>query len=226
MKGFVVQLREDGLFEAKPAFPGESSVRVVCEPADQRMPWVALSLDADGLKWTRLRGFHSLDEALDFAVEQAHWDGPLHGYSVRMPDGMAFQRPGRLPVEQVMASAGWFFVTSLVGYAMVTADHGSNAMEVRSEMLRRLEGSDARIGDVNPSDEDSEGRHWCIDLDYPYEGFIHVDDVRREAQAAFAADGIEVIPHFDFRPRTSLAVKEAAVIAFPEDRIVRRMTAA
>lgn len=226
MKGFVVHLREDGLFEAPAVAPGGSSVRIVYESADQRHPWVAMSLDDMGVKWRRMKGFHSLDEALDFSVSQVNWERTVCEYSVRLPDGMSFQRPGRLPAEQVMASAGWVFVTSLIGYAMVTTERNGNAFGVRAVMAKRLLGCQARIGDIDLSDADEEGLHWCIDLSLPYEGFIKVEDIGAEAKAAFAADKVDVMPHFDFRPRSNVAMTEATVIAFPEDRIVRRLTAA
>jgi len=226
MKGFAVNLRDDGLFEASSAYPGESSVRIMHDSSDRHCPWVALTLDPGEVKWMPLKSFHSLDDALDFAVGEVNWDRELHEYTVRIPDGMSFRRPGRLPAEQVMASAGWYFVTSLIGYVMMKTPHDGNAFDVRSELSRRLEGKKTRIGDVDLSDRDEEGLHWCIDLNLPYEGFIHVDDVEAEARAAFAVEGVEVIPNFNFQPRTNVAMQEASVIAFPEDRIVRRLTAA
>lgn len=226
MKGFVVTLREDGLFEAPCVRPGSSSIRVIYDSYSPSSPWIALSLDDTGGKWARLDGFHCLDAAIDFAVRSALGEQMVPEYGVRMPDGTSFRRPGRIALEQVMASAGWLFVNSLVGFSMVTTGPEATVFDARGVMAERLKGSPAWLGDVNLADQDDEGLHWCADINLTYEGFVRVEDIDGEARAAFAAEGIQVIPHFDFRTRTSVSVSNASVIAFPEDRIVRRMTAA
>ena len=226
MQGFVVALREDGLFEAASGRPGHSSVRVIFDGYSPASPWVAIALDGTGVMWERLDSFQSLDSALDFAVRQAFLMDALHEYSVKLPDGTSFKRPGRIGAEQVMASAGWLFVNSLIGFSMVATPVSSTVFDARAEMLRRIAGTTLKLGEVSLSDQDEEGMHWCADLTLAYEGFVRIEEIDKEARAAFSAEGVDVIPHFDFRTRTSVVSSQAAVIPFPEDRIVRKRTAA
>lgn len=226
MLGFAVTLREDGLFEAPSSLPGRSSVRVTCDGRLPASPWVVLALDETGLKWTQIASFHGLDEALNCAVCEALCVDTVQEYTVKLPDGTRFKRPGRIGAEQVMASAGWIFVNSLIGFSMVTMPQPSTVFDARAEMLRRIAGTALKLGEVSLSDQDEEGLHWCADLTLSYEGFVLVAEIEAEAKAAFAAEGVEVIPHFDFRTRTSVVSAQASILPFPEDRIVRKRTAA
>lgn len=225
MQGFVVTLREDGLFEAFSADPACPALRVGCDPAQPGSPWTVLVPDRMGPGWAVVATFHSLDEALDFAVAEATGT-PGSAYDVRLPDGACFSRPGRVGAEQVMASAGWVYVISLIGFAMATTPSGTTSFEARAVMRSRIEGTGVRLGEVCLSDEDDEGMHWCADLMLPYEGFLRIEEIGAEAKAAFAAEGVEVIPHFDFRTRTSLRSSGASIIPFPPERIRQRQSAA
>lgn len=225
MRGFIVNLREDGLFEALSADPARPAVRVMCDSSHPGSPWTAIVPDLEGAGWTGVASFHSLDDALDFAVAEAT-GLPVTSYEVRLPDGIRFSRPGRVGAEQVMASAGWLYVSSLIGFAMTTTPQGTTPFQARAAMRTRIEGTQAVLGDVCLSDEDEEGMHWCADLMLPFEGFVRMEDIEAEARAAFAAEGIEVIPHYDFRTRTSLRTAGASIIPFPADRIRSRQTAA
>lgn len=226
MKGFVVTLRDDGLFEAPSRHPGRSAVRVMHDTEAFPSPWLAISQDGTGLEWASLASFQCLDQALDFAVREALSVSVTPGYAVEMPGGMSFSRPGRIALEQVMASAGWVYVNSLIGFVMVKTPDGTNVMEARTEVMGLLKGTQASLGEVNLSDRDEEGMHWCADVSLPFEGFMRFEEIEAEAKAAFAAEAIDVIPHFDFRTRASVARgKQATVIAFPADRIVKRPAA-
>jgi len=225
MQGFVVTLREDGLFEALSADPARPSVRVMCDSGQPGSPWMTVVPDREGAGWKATASFWSLDEAIDRAVAEAT-GMPGVAYEVRLPDGVRFARPGRVGAEQVLASAGWLYVTSLIGFAMVTTPSGTTPFEARAVMRGRVQGKQAVLGEVCLSDEDEDGKHWCADLMLPFEGFLRTEEIEAEARAAFAAEGIEVIPHFDFRTRTSLSMAGASIIPFPYDRVRKRQSAA
>lgn len=226
MQGFTVRLRPDGVFEAPSRYVGRSSVRVLHDPASPCAPWACAALDDEGIKWERLRSFASLDAALDFSVLEAIRDVDLPHYAIALPCGTRFRRPGRVPVEQAMASAGWLYVNAFIGFGMFVTPAEATAFDVRQIALSRVEGTNASVGSVDLSDEDGEGKHWCVDYLLPCDGFLQEEEMQAEARSAFASEGVEVIPHFDFRMRTSVAAKDAAVSPFPIDRIVRRPNAA
>lgn len=225
MQGFVVALRKDGLFEAAPSAPGRATVRIIHDGMAESAPWTVIAPDETGVKWAPFRNFESLDQALDCAAGEAFGLEANQEYSVSLPDGTRFKRPGRIGAEQVMASAGWVYVVGLIGFSMLTTSSDANVFDARTAMRRRIAGTNLKLGEVSLADSDEDGLHWCADLTLAWEGFIRLEDIEMEAKAAFAAEGVEVIPHFDFKLRTSLSLSEALVIPFPTDR-VRKSSAA
>jgi len=214
MRGIEISLREDGLFEAKASVPGAEGVRITHDVRHPDAPWIALGVDETGVRWVQLGAFSSLDGALDFAARSVSGD-LRQAYSVVLPDGTRFLRPGRKPAEEVMASAGWVFVTSLIGFFMVQTEPGTGVFDARRTASETIASADVMLGEVHFVEADDDGLHWCADVSLEYDGFLRIEEIETEARAAFAAAGADVLPYYDFRTRVPVAGRSATIIQFP-----------
>lgn len=218
MAAIVVNMLDDGAFEVVGS-QGEG-VRVLNNDEGSNKSWVIMKRDWTGVRWEVLWDFTSLDSALNAAVYEATGE-EKPDYEVRLPDGMKFKRPGLKTAEEVMASAGWYFMAELIGFIPLTTSTDRSAFDVRAEYAKMIKGDDVRLGDVNISDEDDEGRHWIADVVLDYRGWLHLDEVNAAAAEEFRKEGLNVIPFFDHRTRTNVACSEAVILQFPMDRVVR-----
>lgn len=221
MRGIEITLREDGLFEAKSERAEGKDIRITHDARNPDEPWVALAQDETGVLWKPLQSFHSLDDALIFAAYSVAEDSYRHAFTVKLPDGTSFLRPGRRSAEEVMSSGGWSYVTTLIGFFMVTVDEDEGQFEARNVAMSRVDGFDVRLGEVHFVEQDEDGSHWCADISIDHDGFIEVEKIEAVARGAFRDAGVEVMPLFDFRTRAPVAGRTADVIEFPGSRSKR-----
>lgn len=217
MNAHLIELSVSDGFETVGHGPMGRIVKVLFEDNVPSMPWMVVEQDVDGVKWTVLNTFGSLDDALILAMSTAH--GDVTKFTVRLPDGSSFSRPGNKPAEQVLASFGWVFVTELIGFMMHKSGKAETSFEVRSDIQKQIDSQDVRLGEVHLSDENLLENHWCADLSLDYFGWVRSDEIEAEAMAAFNAEKVDVIPYFDYRARPHVSASTAVVIQFPMERI-------
>lgn len=215
MSKIVVNLLKNWSFEVI----GEHVVaRVWNNDSDEGRSWIVLKKSLEGVSWDRLSEHHSLDGALNAAVYEVFGSDR---YEVHLPDGMKFKRPGSKAAEEVMASAGWYFMSELIGFVMLARPFKETEFEVRGKFEELVADKNIRLGEVNIADEDAKKRHWVADLVVNFNGWMHLSDVDVVAKEEFLSQGLSVLPFFDYRPRTNIAPKKAIILQFPKDRIVR-----
>lgn len=215
MNAIVVTMLDDGAFEVV----GEKGAfRIMNNDDGNTKSWVVLDNNPDDDQWQILSDFVSLDSALNSAVSEASGEEKTE-FDVLLPCGLTFKRPGIKTAEEVMASAGWYFVSELIGFIPTTTTMDRNAFEIRAELSKLITNDEFRLGDVVVSDEDEEGRHWITDVIMDYRGWLHLDDIQQVAEEEFRENGFNVTPFFDHRPRTNIASSEAVILAFPKGKV-------
>lgn len=215
MNANIMTMLDDGAFEI---IGDIGPFRVMNNDEENRKSWVVMRKDSNGDQWEIINEFVSLDNALISAASEATGEEKTD-FEVVLPCGLSFKRPGIKTAEEVMASAGWYFVSELIGFIPTTTCMNRNAFEIRAELSKLIKNNDFRLGDVVVSDEDDEGRHWITDVVMDYRGWLHLDDIQKVAEEEFRDNGFNVTPFFDHRPRTNIATSEAVILQFPKGNI-------
>lgn len=214
----MISLRADGLFEAA---TGERNFRIGYDDSDLSAPWVMLQVEEGGAAWEVVSGYNTLDQALEAAASSALDVEIVGEFSVRMPDGTSFKRPGRKGAEEVLASFGWYFVTDLIGFALHRSNGNENPIEIRNEVKSKIKNQDIRVQDVSFVDDDEGVGIWVVDLLIAYGGWLKNDEIQDQVVASLLDENLEVSECYDFRKRINIAARSATIIPFPTQRIVR-----
>jgi hypothetical protein len=230
MTDLNVQLRADGLFEIKSPFLGKSSYQIVNNADDPTSrDWNVRSFfDGDMVtfsggdlvaRWKVVNSFENLDEALDWCVSMVTGIYPVPNYIVTLPCGAHFTRPGRIPVENVMAGIGWSYVTHVKGNSVIKfpSTWTSEAVERHYEGL--VEETAVVLGsiDICPSMEDEEDGSsslWSADVMVPIGGFTRISEITEEASRAFAMEGVPVLADFEYFGRPNVKAHSSPVLDF------------
>ncbi|TLX15833.1 hypothetical protein [Rhizobium sp. MHM7A] len=223
MTTFNVTLEKHGFFEVPSVEPMGGSLRVGFNPDYKARPWVILSQDRDGVRWEYLFSYADLDSALAYAVRhQVGVKNPWE-YTVNLPCGGQFKRPGRVPVEQVMASMGWMYVTDIIGYGALSDSRLVSVEAARKVFQDRIVDTNVTLGKIDPLNE--EKGHWCANYLMTYHGFIHRDELQSELRICFQSEGVAILPDmFDYRCRHKVTTT-ADVISFEAKRAERLQAA-
>lgn len=223
MTTFNVTLEKHGFFVVPSVEPMGGSLRVGFNPDYEATPWVILSQDRDGIRWDYLFSYADLDSALAYAVRhQVGVKNPWE-YTVNLPCGGQFKRPGRVPAEQVMASMGWMYVTDIIGYGPLKDSRLVTVEAARKVFQDRIADTNVTLGKIDPLNE--EVGHWCANYLMTYHGFIHRDELQSELRICFQSEGVAILPDvFDFRCRHKV-MATADVISFEAKRAERLQAA-
>lgn len=215
MNGNLITLGTNGEFEVFGTTQDGSSVKILFEDNVPSTPWVVIQ---EGSQWNVIGSYASLDAAMALAIKLVYGTD-ANKFTVRLPDGMSFSRPGKKPVEQVMASYGWVFVTELIGFLSYKSTKKVTQFGMRSELLKMIPSKDVRLGEINLSDETVIESHWIADLCIDYFGWIKISDIETEAKNAFEIENVSVLPYYDYRTRLDDTPYTAIVIDFPVERV-------
>lgn len=218
MSSIVMKLLDEGSFEV--ADLHGNAIRILNNDDGANKSWVTVKRDWTGVRWEIIDQFPSLDGAMNAAVDDVT-NGTIKQYIVELTDGTKFQRPGSKTAEEVMASAGWYYMSELIGFVAHKGEPNVSAIVVRNEVSKRVTSAQVRLGEATHADNEDGFSHWLVDVNLPYGGWLHLDHVDEVASGEFEKLGLDVIPYFDHRKRTNVARSEATILEFPKDRIVR-----
>lgn len=160
-----LRLDEDGVFRGSAR--GFEFHLILNEGSDA--PWRLLMTDrAD--RCFPVNGFRDLDEAL---VEMASCCDTPEAFSIALPCGMKFSRPGRLPAEAVMANLGYDLVGTAIAFLPFKVSIGAKAVDARRAAAEMLGQHSRFLGRVSLVDVEATGSWWCADIRLPIGRYIH-----------------------------------------------------
>jgi hypothetical protein len=218
MNALNVTLSTDGAFEINSPYPGKRDYKIIHDASDNCHPWKVISELGESGIWRDEDTFQSLDEAMDWAVSLSTETYPVPGYGVTLPCGTFFARPGRVKIEDVMASIGWVYVTSVTGFSAVTYPKGTPKSVVDAYFQDMVEDTASLLGSVdlcNPTDgEDKPMDMWVADITIPVDGFIPTDRAEATFMEIFEQEGVSCTDSFDYATRINVAPHSANVIDF------------
>lgn len=200
MTTYQIKLAAHGYFEIPALNPCRGSLRVGINPDYPKSPWVVMHQDEMGVKWSCIRMFADLDQALTFAVGEALAPIVVEEFEVVMRCGNTFRRPGRLSAEVVLSNWGWIYVTEFEGYGVLPFVDGQNKAAATNLFKEILDGTTIELGEVDGVHDGEQGDFtgsdgWCATYYLPYHGFIHKDDVLSEADNCFRSEGVFIVPN-------------------------------
>ncbi|MBY3155516.1 hypothetical protein HFO56_24625 [Rhizobium laguerreae] len=218
MNALNVTLSPDGAFEINSPYPGKRDYKIVHDGSDGCHPWKVVSELGESGIWRDEDTFQSLDEAMDWAVSLSTETYPVPGYGVTLPCGTFFSRPGLVKIEDVMASIGWAYVTSVSGWSPVTYPKDTPQSVVESYFQDMVEDTAALLGSVDlcsPTEGDEEHMDmWVADISIPVDGFIQTDHAQAIFLEIFEQEGIRCTDSFDYTTRINVVPHAANVIDF------------
>lgn len=207
--GPIVEMNEDGSFVAHAR---GADCHLIYDPTSSMGRWLLL-YKGHGAEQEIVLSMHSgLDGALKALVGVTEHEGSR--FSVRLPDGAVFTRPGNMPAEQVMASLGYQLVESMIAYAIYEAPTGMTDAEATRAVNEILAGYDLqlgsvdRIGDADPS--------WCFDMVVPFEGYIHKSGLSTYIATLLVATGLEITGVVESRNVGAEVPDASNVLSFPK----------
>ena len=160
-----LRLDEDGVFRGNAR--GFEFHLILDEGSDA--PWRLLMTDP-AERCFPVNGFRDLDEALD---EMASCCDTPEGFSIALPCGMKFSRPGRLPAEAVMANLGYDLVGAAIAFLPFKVSIGAKAADARRAAAEILGRHSRFLGRVSLVDVEAAGSWWCADIRLPIGRYIH-----------------------------------------------------
>jgi hypothetical protein len=231
MNAINVTLSGDGAFEINSPYPGKRDFRIVHDGAHDCHPWKVVSDLGETGFWRDEDSFQNLDEAMDWAVSLSSETYPTPGYGVTLPCGTFFSRPGRVKIEDVMASIGWVYVISVRGYSPITFPKGTPVSSITSHFEDLVEDTGAILGSVdreNPTDSEADSglEMWLADITIPISGFIQTDFAVHTFKSIFEEEGIPSTEYFDYATRVNVSPHSANVIDFAAARKEREAPSA
>jgi hypothetical protein len=181
----VITLGTDGVFVA-PARGATCHLMFDSSVPDGR--WL-LSYTMDGSEEASLLSIHTdLDDGLERMAEQAGWD--LDRFSVTLPEGEVYTRPGKVPSGEILESYGYGLLGTVVAYAMLDPGPDATRASVRAELMLRLMDISVGIDSLEPvGPPDTE---WCAGIGIVFDGFIHRSAVGQMAADYLGPSGLEV----------------------------------
>lgn len=224
MNALNVTLSDDGAFEITSQLPGKRDFRIIHDGAHDCHPWKVVSeLGGSGI-WREEDSFQNLDEAMDWAVSLSTETFPAPGYGVTLPCGTFFSRPGRVKIEDVMASIGWVYVVSVDGYSPAPFPKNTNHQTVKSYFEDLVSDTAAILGSVDPEVDDADESGmvmWIADIKIPVYGFIRTDRAQAMFLDIFEQEGIPSTNSFDYTTRINVVPHAANVIQLDDMRALR-----
>jgi hypothetical protein len=226
-----ITLSDDGAFEIISPIPGKRDFKIKHDSTDACHPWKVISEMGGSGVWREDDSFQSLDEALDWSVSLSTETFPVPGYGVTLPCGTFFSRPGKVKIEDVMASIGWTYVLSVDGWSPIMYPKGTSKNAVISYFQNLVEDTAAVLGSVDrcpPTDgEDDNGQEmWVADITIPVYGFIHSDHAQSSFASIFEDEGIPCMDAFDYTTRTNVTPHSATIIDFASALKARELSQA
>jgi hypothetical protein len=202
----VIRLRDDSSFDC-----GDGLWQVVHEGGLHPRPWTLISIGE--AKVSLYDSYECLDEALA-ALASCSAGECAPAFTVELPCGSSFRRPGKVGAEEVIASLGWVYVRNFIGYMPLTFPSGTSDKAVRATFRTRL-GRSASMGQATVVGGDDAGDHWCADVFAACEGFVRYDAMQGAAAEAFAELGVGTLAGtHDFVARTNILPRPAEVFQF------------
>jgi len=220
MEGLTVTMRPCGSFDLA---LGSVTWRVVHEVSLLPRPWALVALDDQGLtaRHSLFDSYGTIDEALTAMVVQSGSGDESTRFRVALPCGESFIRPGKVPAERVLSSLDWTHTKRYIGYMVLTLHEAATNLDAREGFRNRINIQNARIGDMACVERANGLSRWIGDILLDRDGFVRYQDFQEDAARAFSGIGGDMLPNFDFVPRTPTMPNAASVISFPADRTRR-----
>ncbi len=177
----IVVLDEDGLLTARGA-RGQYRLALVM---GERSAWYVTGPVGPSGDAPLAAMAAGLEDALVLLGRAAFGPEPVK-LVVKLPCGNEFSRPGRVPVESVLAAFGYAVISRLVGFAGYVAEAGTPEEDVQSTLNQAAIASGMIAGGASLVESDRLGDHWAVDVTYPFSGVI-----RRETAGAVLAEAIQ-----------------------------------
>lgn len=205
----IVEMHEDGSFSAQAR---GADCYLIYDPTSTAGRWLLLYRSHGATEDLLLSMHEDLDDALVALAAQADHDGGR--FTIRLPDGNSFSRPGRMSSEEILAAFGYLLVEAMTIYAIYESASeltDAEALRAVTELLTGCDvrlGSVDRIGDADPS--------WCLDLVIPFEGYVHRDGLMAHATSVLAGTGLEITGVIECRDVGAEVPEASNVLNFPK----------
>jgi hypothetical protein len=179
-------MAEDGKFIA--SGPGGEGVAVY---EDRLAPfaWHAVFVPAGGKP--RSRSHATLDAALlDLSISARD----AAAFRVDLPGGASFQRPGKVPAEEVLGNLGFVLVRELDASFALALPGGISPQEARMRFEERLGSLAVNLRGVAPVEAEGGSVWWCGNVVLPVSCYVADGEYDALAAAYAAKLGIEFHP--------------------------------
>lgn len=137
-----------------------------------------------------------LEDALVLLGRAAFGPAPVR-LIVRLPCGNEFSRPGRVPVESILAAFGYEVLSRLAGFAGYVAAAGTPGEDVQRALNLVVSGAGMASGVPSLVESDAAGDHWAVDVTYPFAGVIRRQTAAAVLSEAIQEAGLEVIDEME-----------------------------
>ena len=137
-----------------------------------------------------------LEDALVLLGRAAFGPAPVR-LIVKLPCGNEFSRPGRVPVESILAALGYEVISRLSGFAGYLAPSGTPADDVARVLHQAAAASGMTAGIPSMVESDATGDHWAVDVTYPFAGVIRPSTAAAVLAFAIQEAGLDVIDEME-----------------------------
>jgi len=205
----IVEMCEDGSFTAQAR---GAECHLIFDPASAGGRWLLLYRSQGAPEDLLLSMHDDLDEALAGLAAQADNDGGW--FTIRLPDGNTFSRPGKVPAEEILATFGYMLIEGMTVYAVYESASELSDAEAERAVREMLTGYDVRIGSVDRiGDADPS---WCLDMVLPFEGYIHRGALTAHAAGVLAGTALEVTGVIECQDVGAEVPDTSNVVHFPK----------
>lgn len=182
----IVQLNEDGSFTAQAR---GAACHLVYDSETGYGRWILIYASSGEAAGDVPLSIHAdLDDALNaLVIQTGHEDTK---FSISLPNGSVFSRPGRMPAEQVLAVHGYILVETLVAYVIYEAAVEMDKEDATRSVREVLTGCPVKLGSVDRMDDVEPT--WCCDVTIPFEGYIHEDMLQAHVESLLSGSGLEI----------------------------------
>jgi len=203
----VVELNEDGSFTTHGC---SVDCHLIYDPSLEGGAWLLLhttNAETDHV----LSAHNGLDDAINALVQSSHDD--TERFSVLLPTGEVFSRPGNLTSEEILAVHGYLLLDGFTAFALYEPEVSLNEAEALRAVEEAVYGRPLVLGSVLPVGDEGV---WCCDFRVPFEGYVHEDALKAIVATALSGSGLEPVELVEYDDLGVEVPAESNIVAFPK----------